>query len=432
MVPKEQGAVEGGGVPPTHPRHRLQSEDGLEESAAAREAALQLPAIRATPEGSAQSEESAATIAAYRAPVLTPRPITRSRSTRSTPTARVSQSSLEVRLQLMLSRAGDVHAALLFKRPGGFPASLTVKVRSKEIPLSAYGDEWYAAEMADPAFLGDTLKQGFIASERVTGDARTIWMLSAGREIYVAAPQPGLGGFHAAARLALGRTQIVLVREHLQAQALELLAATCGKPVPRFAQDRAYLPGWAVFGPALPLKSLVQVPGEEAMNLLRPLPDLSILLEGGLCLRGTEWLEGFPPQITVAGSVPEGERVLIDAIAASSDSTGVYETPGCYSVGDHTIWCAGISRSYTISPPAAIVGILASSRAAAWQRVWSSIQLSGGQSRGAAGHRSFIQHSADWRQARRSARQHRARWRVDGDCPLCARVGATRQSISMP
>lgn len=345
------GAAQGVGVPPAHLRPRLPSENGLQESATAPAVAIESQVIPTAPVAAAHSEESTPTIAVYRAPVLTPRPIPRSRSTRITPTARVSQTSLEVRLQLMISRSGDVHTAFLFKRPDGFPVSLTIKVRSKELPLSAYGDEWYAAEVADPTFLPDALRQGFIASERVTGNSRTSWMLSAGREIYVAAPQPGLGGFYAAPRLALGCTQIVLVREHLQAQALELLEETCGKPVPHFAQDRAHLSGWVVFGPVLPLKPLAQVPGEEAMNLLRPLPDISILLEGGLCLRDTEWLEGFPPQITVAGSVPQGERVLIDAIAASADFTGAYKTPGCYSAADHTIWCAGISRSYSISPP---------------------------------------------------------------------------------
>jgi len=62
-----------------------------------------------------------------------------------------------------------------------------------------------------------------------------------------------------------------------------------------------------------------------------------------------EWLQGFPPRITLAGPIPDGERVLIDAIAAPVDSQGAYEIPGYDSAGDHTIWCAGVSRSYLIS-----------------------------------------------------------------------------------
>jgi hypothetical protein len=325
------------------------NEDELQEGAAAVVIALELPAIPAARGEARENEESAPVVAQYRPPVLSPPAITRSRATRSTPAARVSQNSLEVRLQLMISRAGDVHAGFLFKRPDDFPPSLALKVRSKEVALSAYGDGWYAAALADQSFVADVLAQGFIASERVTGNLRTSWMLSAGREIYVTATQPGLGGYHFVPRLALGRTQLVLVREHLQPQAMQILAETCGKPVQRFAQDQVPLPGWALLGPALPLKSLAQQPGEDTMNVLRPLPELSILLEGGLCLRGAEWLQGFPPRITVAGPIPDSERVLIDAVAASVDSQGAYEIPGYDSAGDHTIWCAGVSRSYLIS-----------------------------------------------------------------------------------
>jgi len=351
VVPKKPAEVEGGGAPPTQPRHRLMSGEGLQEATAAVAITFEPPSIPATPGegGDSLSEESTPLIAVYRPPVLAPPAITRSRTTRSTPTARVSQSSLEVRLQLMISRAGDVHAGFLFRRPDGFPASLAIKVRSQQVCLSAYGDGWYAAEVPDQSFIAEALAQGFIASERVNGTARTSWMLSTGREIYVTAPQLGLGGYHFSARLSLGRTQFVVLREHLQQQAVEILTEACGKQVQRFAQDHAPLPGWAVLGPVLPLKPLAQRQGEETMNVLWPLPELSILLEGGLCLRGAEWLEGFPPRVTVAGSIPEGERVLIDAVAASADSSGAYKTPDCDSVGDHTIWCAGISRSYSIS-----------------------------------------------------------------------------------
>jgi hypothetical protein len=348
-ISNESAEVGGGGVPPTHPGHRLVNEDELQEGAAALVIALELPAMPAARGEARGYEESTPAIAQYRPPVLAPPAIKRSRATRSTPTARVSQNSLEVRLQLMISRTGDVHAGFLFKRPDDFPASLALKVRSKEVALSAYGDGWYAADLADQSFVADALAQGFIASDRVIGNLRTSWMLSAGREIYVTATQPGLGGYHFVPRLALGRTQLVLVREHLQAQAMQILVETCGKPVQRFALDQVPMPGWALLGPALPLKPLAQRPGEDTMNVLRPLPELSILLEGGLCLRGTEWLQGFPPRITVAGPIPDGECVLIDAVAASVDSQGAYEIPGYDLAGDHTIWCAGVSRSYSIS-----------------------------------------------------------------------------------
>jgi hypothetical protein len=262
----------------------------------------------------------------------------------------VLQSSLEVRLQLMISRAGDVRAGLLFKRLEGFPESLVIKVRGKDIGLSAYSDGWYTTDLEEQSWVAEILKEGLIASVHVSGTARTSWMLSAGREIYITSPQPGLGGYNSAPRLVLGRTQFLLVREHLQDHAIEILAETCGNFVRRFAQDHAPLPGWAVLGPVLPIKPLKLLDGEEHMNVIRPLPEIAILLEGGLCLRGAEWLEGFPPRISVVGPIPDGEQVFIDAVPASMDGNGVYVASASDSVGDHSVWCAGISRNYKISP----------------------------------------------------------------------------------
>jgi hypothetical protein len=321
-------------------------------SAHAAAIALEPQSIFVPPAGkaaSAPAEERLNTPALYRPPTLASAKPRNRGTAKSSPSARVLQSSLDVKLQLLVSRTGDFHPALLFRRPEVFPASLIVKVRGKDVQLRAYGDGWYMADVPSQISLADTLKEGLIASERVSGSARTSWMLSAGREIYVAAPQPGSAGYHSVPRLMLGCAQIVVVRDHLQGQAKEILAETCGKAVQRLGADRALLPGWAVFGPVTPLKSVVHREGEDCLNVIRPLPELAILLEGGLCLRGAEWLEGFPPQITLAGPIPEGERVLIDDVAASADLSGAYKTPGCDSAGEHTVWCAGLSRTYRIS-----------------------------------------------------------------------------------
>lgn len=295
--------------------------------------------------------EIARTVAVYRAPILAPPIPKKSRTVRSSPIARVSQSSLEVRLQLLTSRMGDVQAGLLFKRPEGFPASLAIKVRGHDVHLSAYGDGWYTADIGSQSNVATTLKEGLIASKHVNGTALTSWMLSAGREIYVTASQPGSAGYHTVPRLALGCAQFVVVRDHLQKPVIEILAETCGKAVQRLDLDRAPLTGWSVFGPVVPLKPITHRDGDDSLNVIRPLPELAILLEGGLCLRGAEWLEGFPPQISIAGPIPERERVLIDNVFALADSTGVYRVPRCNDVGDHTVWCAGKSRAYRISAP---------------------------------------------------------------------------------
>jgi hypothetical protein len=345
---------EGDSAPPSHPRDRAISRDESRATVARPTTTvdaqpISTPALEET--RGALGREIARTVAIYRAPILAPPIPKKSRTVRSSPIARVSQSSLEVRLQLLTSRTGDVQAGLLFKRPEGFPASLAIKVRSNDVHLSAYGDGWYTADIGSQSNVATTLKEGLIASKHVNGTALTSWMLSAGREIYVAASQPGSAGYHTVPRLALGCAQFVVVREHLQKQVIEILAESCENAVQRLALDRAPLTGWSVFGPVVPLKPVAHQDGDAYLNVIRPLPELAIVLEGGLCLRGAEWLEGFPPRITIAGPIPEGERVLIDNVTASADSTGVYRTPGCDDVGDHTVWCSGKSRTYRISAP---------------------------------------------------------------------------------
>jgi hypothetical protein len=301
----------------------------------------------------APAEESASTVAIYRPPVRAPTKSRTSATARSSPSARVKQGSLEVQLQLLVTRAGDVSAALLFERPEAFPAALELKIRNHEVHLSAYGDGWYTADAANQSSLAGTLKDGLIASERVLGNTRTSWMLSAGREIYVAAPRLGFGNYYSAPRLVLGCTQFVAVQEHLLTRAMEILAESCGKTVQRLDTESALLQGWTLLGPLVPDKPIAQRDGEDTLNLIRPMPELAILLEGGLNLRGAEWLEGFPPQISVAGPIPEGERVIIDNVAATAEG-GAYKIPGYDSAGDHAIWCAGISRTYRISAAPAL------------------------------------------------------------------------------
>jgi hypothetical protein len=300
-------------------------------------------AVPAVGAADAPAEEDGSTVAIYRPPVRAPAKSRKNSTSSNSPSTRVKQRSLDVQLQLLVSRNGDVNAALLFERPDGFPPTLAVKVRGHDVHLSAYGDGWYTTDAASQSSLAGALQDGLIASERVLGNTRTSWMLSAGREVYVAASRSGWGNYFSAPRLVLGSTQFVAAREHLLDRAMQILAESCGNPVQFLEAEGALLQGWAIFGPVAPLTPLAQIDGEHTFNLLRPKP----------CLRGAEWLEGFPPQISVAGSIPQGESVFIDNVAAGKNS-GTYKVAGYDLVGDHTIWCAGITRTYRISAAPAL------------------------------------------------------------------------------
>jgi hypothetical protein len=93
------------------------------------------------------------------------------------------------------------------------------------------------------------------------------------------------------------------------------------------------------------------VSGDDILNLIRPIPNIEVRLEGGLWLRGSSWIFGYAPKIRVAGELPPGTEVIIDGEAAEEREPRVYATSGSERPGNHAVWCAGRSASYEICEP---------------------------------------------------------------------------------
>jgi hypothetical protein len=88
--------------------------------------------------------------------------------------------------------------------------------------------------------------------------------------------------------------------------------------------------------------------GPDVLNVLRPLPEIEISLEGGVPLGYSSWLAGFPPLIRVLGDVQHVEKVFIDGQEALAGEDAAFRAPGWDGSGTHQVWCSYVRRSYSL------------------------------------------------------------------------------------
>lgn len=255
----------------------------------------------------------------------------------------------EVKVHVRVDRHGNFQFSLLLRRLANSPEKLEANINNHKLRLEAHGDDWYEAFDFPP--LGKLLAEGFVADGHLVDDERGQWALSADRQFYVLAPQQGLRGFVSTARLQLGCPQIIICLPEWHDKVCSALTEACANTVTSNFNNQGLPEGWRIFGPLTPKRSVSSKEGEDLLNLLRPLSDAEIMLDGGLCLRGNEWLAEFPPSISLNGELLEGQQLLIDNIAASRGSDGMFTAPGWDTPGPHNVWCGGKSASYTISNP---------------------------------------------------------------------------------
>jgi hypothetical protein len=99
----------------------------------------------------------------------------------------------------------------------------------------------------------------------------------------------------------------------------------------------------------LPTNALALDPGADRFYALKPAPDIDIALEGGVCIRNSAWLAGYPPRIKLYGEQSGVGSVLIDGRAASRSQDGSLIADGYDQAGEHSVYCEGLSRSRTYS-----------------------------------------------------------------------------------
>lgn len=274
-------------------------------------------------------------------PAAPPSPLRRSEPNADRDTVlRSRAATIEVRV--LFQRGGYCSVTLLPKRPPDLPEELLVEGGAGNVELLALEDDWYQDIVPDN--LGDVLREGLVLAELGTGQE---WVLS-GREIFVLASGATHRGFVSCPRLGLGRDHVVLCATRRLPEVEEALREAGCASWTRLAEDDGVPKGWTAIRGVAPTKAVSLCGDEDILNILRPLPDVEIALEGGIRLAYNSWLHGYPPSIRVYGDPEHTEVVLIDGQEAVRSENQGYTSAGWAELGEHQVWCSNTSASYSI------------------------------------------------------------------------------------
>jgi hypothetical protein len=270
--------------------------------------------------------------------------------TKPEPTA-VGNHAARIELRILFDRGGHrCNVSLLPTRPQGAPEECVLSTANGSIELLALEENWYQDIV--PADLGSLLRAGFVWTEDCAGME---WMLS-GRDIFVFEKGTAHRGFVSCARLVLGREHAVLcTTSRLHEVERILTEAGCGT-WSHWGESEGAPQGWFVLGErdngghvrGLVPRNPLPPQGSDILDVLRPLPEIEIVLEEGIRLGYNAWLVGEPPAIRVYGAPESTGTVLIDGHEASRSSYDAYTAPGWDEPGTHQVWCGGITSRYSL------------------------------------------------------------------------------------
>lgn len=256
------------------------------------------------------------------------------------------ERSLPIEVRLRFDRGGFCSVSLIAKRSAGLPEDLTATAHAGEVNLRAMQDEWYQDVVPDD--LTRMLRDGTVWTQE-GANGQCTWSLS-GRTLYVLADRPDISGYVSQPCLDLGRDHVVLCSAPLRSRVEEAIRETGAQPTTVLDESFGAPPGWVVFRGVVPNAPVAPVGEVDILNALRPLPRIEISLERGIRLGYAGWLDGHPPSIRVYGDPEHAAEVHIDGQVAACGADGAYRASGWDSLGAHTVWCSGTSRSYSIVP----------------------------------------------------------------------------------
>lgn len=255
--------------------------------------------------------------------------------------------ALPIEVRLVFERAGFCRVSLLPRRGPALPVEIAVSGSGDPPELLALQDEWYQDVVLPDT--GALLRRG-IEWEGTLSDGQVVrWSLS-GREIYVLCRHNDLHGFVSTPRLIFGEEheQIVLctaARVQEVRRAIELT----GSPNPATLDGTTGIPpDWVGLRGVFPRTPVAPSPLGDIFDALRPLADVDVVLTGGIRLERLTWLIGYPPHIRLHGDIGATGNVVIDGQEATLNPDGTYVVPGWDLPGQHQVWCASASRSYSI------------------------------------------------------------------------------------
>ncbi len=260
--------------------------------------------------------------------------------------AALSEVSLGIRVRLTFDRFGVCELGLLPERTSELDNEVAVKFGGMSLLLVAQED-WY--EDLHLRNIGGHLREG-VELKAVLGDQREARWLLTGRDLYVLASHPRASGFVSTNRLALGRSHVVLCGAGLLQHVEAILNEAGCEGYTKLAESDGVPSGWVGLRGVSPTKEVALDLGSDPFYAIKPAPDIEINLEGGVCLRGSVWLCGYPPRIKLFGESIRAVKVLIDGKEAQRTTDGLLIVDGYDVCGQHSVYCEGLScsRSYSI------------------------------------------------------------------------------------
>jgi hypothetical protein len=259
------------------------------------------------------------------------------------------EETLEIRVHLAFDRFYFCTVSLLPERIADVEDDIEARDGRLSIQLTAQEDWYQDLEFGD---IGEKLRNG-LELRAVLPDKRQVRWLLTRREIYVLATHPRTHAYVSTNRLALGRSDAVLCVTEMAAQTEALLMAAGCQGYVKFGNNEGAPQGWTGFRGVLPSVPLPLDEGIDPFYPLKPAPDIEIALEGGVWLRNSAYLAGYPPKIKLYGQHAGGIRVFIDGREARLTPEGTLVDEGSEAPGPHNVLCEGLScsRSYSIEEP---------------------------------------------------------------------------------
>ena len=284
----------------------------------------------------------------YRAPAGGPpprsRPLPSSTPHHHSRNSRAQHSPVHIEVRIVFQRGGYCSVSLLPRRLPDFPAELLVVAEGNDVELLALQEDWY--QDVAPDDLAELLRKGVIWRNLDTGQE---WILS-GRQVFVLAHGTTHRGFVSCARLSLGRNHVVLCTVAKLGPVEDALREAGCSSWTQLGEEDGAPRGWLVLKEVVPQKAVLPSEDADILNVLRPLPEIDIALEGGIRLAYNSWLLGYPPAIRVYGDPEHTKTVLVDGREATVSSRNRYTVLGWDTEGDHSVWCSSSSRSYSLVP----------------------------------------------------------------------------------